>query len=614
MTAPRSGNAALAAIRGRRAISLVGCLILLPVSVLGSYAAELRNHNSVSAALWVVVFVSAVDIAVIICVHMLLRSRYRRPVPLFFVLASYAGIGAVRPVAAWWFDTEVLGLQQSLDLLRVVQTGIVSIVALGVIAVAMEFYDRQRGTIRQLQTQESALNIQREQQSAQIAQYRTDLDAMVTAELDKGVDTISRQIDQCQPERLQPGELRGIAKSIRNLSEQVVRPISHRIADDADQSIATVVAPVDAENRRGYLAAVLRDSLLVKPFSPIVTPATHLLIAFGAVITVTNATVGTLGLVVEAVVICLVLMGAQRTLTPERLREFSVGARAVAVVSAHIVAILVGGLIFWAIARLAGYSFSPLLGVLGVFTILLLATIYAVIAAAAVRQERSINALEVVVATRTWEVQRLAAELTDLRTRMAQVLHGDVQSQLTMLAMRLGSKATALEDADASQRAEVQQKSMAALEEAHDCIEQLRNLSDLASRPSAGVRPALTEASEVWAGVMDVRIDLPEQSEEGLDSAPRVATAVVELAGEAITNAAKHGAATQIDISIRIRDGVAVFDAVDNGSGPSEQIRSGYGLSHIVGATANWSLTSREPHGAHLHVEIPAYAGLSEPV
>ncbi|MEI2729588.1 MAG: hypothetical protein V9E85_10830 [Candidatus Nanopelagicales bacterium] len=165
------------------------------------------------------------------------------------------------------------------------------------------------------------------------------------------------------------------------------------------------------------------------------------------------------------------------------------------------------------------------------------------------------------------------------------LLHGDVQAQLIAVALSLSMAADGFDrDHDAA-------NARAALRDAQHVVDGLAfddaTFLDDTFRTATFV-DAIGQVTQVWQGLIDVETVIPSEVAAVIEASPTCAAALVRLTGEAITNAAKHGAAGWVRITIDVDDGIANLTAEDDGIGPPSLVRPGAGLER----RHHWSSSS----------------------
>lgn len=190
--------------------------------------------------------------------------------------------------------------------------------------------------------------------------------------------------------------------------------------------------------------------------------------------------------------------------------------------------------------------------------------------------------------------EELAARLADMsasrgilvtsfegeRRRIERDLHDGPQRDLVALSMHLGELQLAVDDetvdADALRRH---------MSEAQDRVEQvLASLRDTVR----GVHPQVLDDHGVTAacielgrGPLPVRVVCDGAWYNGRRLPAEIEKAMYYTASEAVTNAAKHGRATMVTITLGEGNGTITMEVVDDGTGGADPTR-GTGLSGLV--------------------------------
>lgn len=207
-----------------------------------------------------------------------------------------------------------------------------------------------------------------------------------------------------------------------------------------------------------------------------------------------------------------------------------------------------------------------------------------------VRQRDNLSALREEF---TWQVAR-ARELTWVRqSALARALHGPVQSVALACALRLES---ALGDGPIDT----------------DVVDQVRSwltvvLDELASgveRPVV-ISEVLDRLREIWSGVCDVVIDLDQDAADRLVADAVASRAVAGIVEEGCANAVRHGAATRVEVSIRLDGPRQIHVTVnDNGFADGVPSQAGLGTSLLDTVAVAWQRDSG-PLGTVLGAVLP---------
>jgi len=174
---------------------------------------------------------------------------------------------------------------------------------------------------------------------------------------------------------------------------------------------------------------------------------------------------------------------------------------------------------------------------------------------------------------------------------LAQYLHGHLQNQLLAAALRIEAAEDSNDDA-------VVKQELATID------------GVLADAPDGYKKNTATSLSEellaikdIWDGLLRVEMNL-DQACMKLKLNPNLIHDLTQAANEAITNALRHGFASEVKVSFKASKGVIVMTAVDNGTGPRN---GGLGLGSALFkslAGSKWSLTPAMGGGSVLQLRV----------
>lgn len=157
-----------------------------------------------------------------------------------------------------------------------------------------------------------------------------------------------------------------------------------------------------------------------------------------------------------------------------------------------------------------------------------------------------------------------------VRREVATQLHGSVQSRLLAVAARNAQPDLLRGDENAA---------------VHDALAALQTPAGTTS-----LRFAIASVCEPWAGLMEVTYDV------ATDVAGPAVERARQIVEEALTNAYRHGHASQVTVSVQSVAGALEVSVTDDGGGPGDA-GSGLGTAVIAAASdGNWSL-SPGPNG-----------------
>ncbi|MDF5759368.1 sensor domain-containing protein [Spongiactinospora sp. TRM90649] len=209
---------------------------------------------------------------------------------------------------------------------------------------------------------------------------------------------------------------------------------------------------------------------------------------------------------------------------------------------------------------------------------------------------------------RVRSLMRSRARLIDAfeseRRRIERDLHDGAQQRLLRLGMTLVTAQLELEhgpDAARPLLARAAEEARSALAELRELVRGIhpRVLTDL------GLAAAVAELAGGFAVPVSVEVDLP-----GRLPAPVESTAYFVIA-EALTNAARHAAATEIQVTGRVTGGALTVETRDNGRGGADPARGTglTGLSDRVDALAGAITVTSPPGGPTVvRLELPCSA------
>ena len=102
---------------------------------------------------------------------------------------------------------------------------------------------------------------------------------------------------------------------------------------------------------------------------------------------------------------------------------------------------------------------------------------------------------------------------------------------------------------------------------AKSVVRELRGLCNKLAPPwmDLGLSQALTELAERLSQNYDIRVSA--DIDEGIDLEPEQTLAFVRIFQEAVSNAVRHGNATEVQAQVCEKDGKIIMDIQDNGSG-----------------------------------------------
>ena len=189
--------------------------------------------------------------------------------------------------------------------------------------------------------------------------------------------------------------------------------------------------------------------------------------------------------------------------------------------------------------------------------------------------------------------QLVAQRIMVVQKRFAYFLHGAVQSRLNAAVMRLQADPLA-PGAWQSFTHEIYATEASVQDEVSSVIQ---------------LKQAIAELRSVWAGVVEVSFDIPDEAIERLDRDQVVAFALNEIWREAASNAVRHGGAKRINISVEFSENVVETTVSNDGAEIVNVPQASLGLALLDDLTAEWWF--EESAGAEWPVRLHAKLLLS---
>lgn len=382
--------------------------------------------------------------------------------------------------------------------------------------------------------------------------------------------------------------------SLESLAGDVVRPLSHSLARELPQW--DVVVP-EAPPRVRWVD-VWRDPDPAAAIRPLVLPVALLFIAVPAAALVYDPGNGLTTVFAGLAVLVLVLALGRAWLVRRPPRR-------AALVWLAVVGILVVAAVATSRAGALGERGDPSAGAipsLALFVVPVFGLIIATVSMMGARMRSITSELEATTDQLKWNLARVHTQQWEQSGRLSRALHGPVQSMLHARLLRLRRELDS---------GEVNPVGLEDL--GRDLQEALASaLSPAPPRPLAEV---LADVAETWEGLATVTWRVNPVAAACLDRDPLCTQALADLATEAVSNAVRHGKATQVDVNVDIEaDELICLRVVDDGSVPDSE-GAGLGTVLLTRCTYDWllgrdptTLTARLPCAGMAGVESGALA------
>lgn|GEM_PF-2681370 len=228
------------------------------------------------------------------------------------------------------------------------------------------------------------------------------------------------------------------------------------------------------------------------------------------------------------------------------------------------------------------------------------------------------RALEELRASRE-ELRRLAAHLSGVqeseRRRIARELHDELGQRLTAIHFELAHTAELLGAGDVDAAKKTLAAAAALVQTSMGAVRSVATQLRPATLDDFGFRHAVEQEVEAFATRTGIDAELRIEGLDDTSVSPDLATALYRIVQEALTNVARHAAATHVGIRIDRRDSHIVAEVRDNGRGITrEEIESGRsigltGLRERAFAFGGEVKIEGTPGaGTSVHVQLPLAA------
>jgi signal transduction histidine kinase len=205
------------------------------------------------------------------------------------------------------------------------------------------------------------------------------------------------------------------------------------------------------------------------------------------------------------------------------------------------------------------------------------------------------------LAEATLQIQRSQAVT---RSRMAQILHGGVQGQLSSMSLALRRFVDSEAAGEQPSLVELQHRLDHQLAQVREEVNQLTSTNMF---PPVNLESVIRKLILQWRGLLTIEYTIDANAASALAADDYIAWASSEVIDAAITNANAHGSAKFVWISIAVDPGpeALVITIDDDGSGPPDQVKPGMGLDGIVALGGQWQMTRGSGGGCSLRVTFP---------
>lgn len=314
-----------------------------------------------------------------------------------------------------------------------------------------------------------------------------------------------------------------VAQGLREVSDLVVRPMSHEIAE----APTGLDGPAFVRPRRD-IPSVARATLDARPIRPMVTALLYT--AFALPIAYYIHGWPSMVPVLAVTAVCVAFLLGVAAFIPWRRLPTAVGSALLALV------LIATGVTSIVVLRFGPAGEGPFAGgaVYAAMFLTLVGGSIAILRGLDYRQAQIEESLVDAARELSEVVRAEMAELRRTRHHLARVLHGVVQPRLVARALLLQRMVGPI-DVDALE------------------AEVVGLLSDeVQSDDAVDISRSLGDVAEIWADSVDVTVDVPEAVAAALTRFPSCTRAIGDVACEAVNNAVLRGGARRVKVSLRL--------------------------------------------------------------
>lgn len=501
-----------------------------------------------------------------------MRQRRSRPVPLVTVISVWIAIGLVRALVLSRFYLH--------DVVQIASATVtLTAWALLIIYLAATLSEERQRAAR-LQFANAELRAVRGSTQQILEAERTRLIDAVRRSLTPEISRL-RALVAVLDRPVSTSEVTALADRVSAYSTGVIRQTSQDLRGD---DLRPVVPATDADATVHPARVWLSYASVSQPvIIPIILVTFRAVTVWASQDDIATAVEGLVGLAVVAGLALACRAAIDRLTSRPSWKEFLASTMLVLAIAAGLTA-----LFQWARAGASGPAYVPL--------VLIFAFVIAVLVAA-----RLVSGLEARWTRETAELRRVNADLEQVngelrdelhavRDQLAGLLHGPVQGRLAAASMALRMYVAAQEAGEVKDLAATMRTTTILLDRAQADIE-LIGRSDAA--PLESLVEGVERIARTWAGLLVISFEQDDRWVRPAD----FTTGCVDVIGELITNASRHGDARRVSIAyLGLDQETARIEMVDDGSGPAPGVIEGQGLAGVRRWDGTWEL-SRDPGG-----------------
>ena len=430
-----------------------------------------------------------------------------------------------------------------------VPIGVVSYSLLtGISGVVMASWRISRARVRTLKENKKLLNSIRSELEAQLTTIREDIRRSVDHELEKALTALKKATNA-----------KDLSEKLFAAIDDVVRPLSHKLAGLGLSTLppkmnSPLIGQLEPRGRVSLARLVAPEVFLIF-FAVFILPATYV----------------TQGLYGFAIVAALVLVEALVLVAIQRRTQKLLVSR----LSGLTILALLSAAIGFSYVFMTHKDYDASISIGFVLVTLTSSGIMALVS----KRLDDISSLALVNHELQAVVSVLRQETWITKNQLAKAIHGSVQARFLAVALRLADVPKLTQDVLAEAKRDIEAS--------------IKDVSLSMQGPTGSFREQFHTIVEAWDGVVKLTLTANPETLEIINRYPVARACVLEVVGEAVSNAAKHSKAPAIKIELQENNFDQIVVSVwSAGKLSTQTTRKGYGSQLLDEVTSSWTLTN----------------------
>ena len=478
------------------------------------------------------------------------------------------------------FSTVFLGFTDDPKLaFRIISGGVFISTVLSVIAFSIAIFDQHSNLVKDLETKTSELTQLRSSMDTRLQEATRNLRQYAQQVVAPRID----QIDQLLVSLKSGGNKDNAVQEMQHYVDTELRPFSHQIAHD--KSLQTMDLQEKNSDKKFQLPSTVNLSQSMRPY--VTTVLFFITYAAAAQRTMTFVEALPFNIVTTALLISYFF--AFKKLFGNRDIPLAIG-------------LVIGSSVFASVGPLILLveSYMPIeipQHISGATIFVGLIYGFANLGYTILTSQRTqlISELTTTIQNLESTISLLSQKEWIARRQVGYVMHGLLQSALNAAVLQLGATKDPSPELIESVRGEI-----------------ARALARVGfdAGQSYSFEQAKDEIANIWSGTIQINWALDPDLSSQLQRNPETSECLAEVVREAVSNAAKHGSATKIEIDVNIEDSAIHLQVIDNGKSSNSGSSQGLGTELMNDVCSSWSLEHDPKIGMILTAKLAIHGGI----